>query len=238
MGTVRKIIFVIALIVLLISGYKLGSYFWNAHKEESEFEKLQMKGGHDLVALHKANPDCYGWIQVKGTRINYPVMWTPKEPEFYIRRNFKKQPTIAGVPFMDANSKLGVTKNYMIYGHHIKAGTMFGDLEKFEDKDFWKKHKTFTFDEYRKGKQITGKYKIMAAFHTKIYPEKSKAFKYYNYAGITTNSDYDKYVKGIKSISEYDTGILPKNREQLVTLSTCAYHTDDGRFVIVGTKIK
>ena len=46
MGTVRKIIFVIALIVLLISGYKLGSYFWNAHKEESEFEKLQMKGGH------------------------------------------------------------------------------------------------------------------------------------------------------------------------------------------------
>ena len=55
MGTVRKIIFVIALIVLLISGYKLGSYFWNAHKEESEFKKLQIKRRHNLVALHKAN---------------------------------------------------------------------------------------------------------------------------------------------------------------------------------------
>ena len=86
--------------------------------------------------------------------------------------------------------------------------------------------------------RVVGTDGSLTGYGGEIYLEKSKAFKYYNYAGITTNSDYDKYVKGIKSISEYDTGILSKNREQLVTLSTCVYHTDDGRFVIVGTKIK
>lgn len=238
MGNLRKVIFIIALAVFLFSGYKLASYYWNAYQEEKDFTSLQTEAGHDLVALHKKNPDCYGWIKVKGTKIDYPVMWTPKSPEYYIRRNFKKQTTIAGVPFLDGSSVLGESKNYLIYGHHIKAGTMFGQLEKFKDKDFWEKHKTFTFDEYRNGKQLNGKYEIVAAFHTKIYPDDSKKFKYYNYPKIVTKAKYDEYIRGIKSVAEYETGVMPQKTEQLVTLSTCAYHTDDGRFVVVGRKIK
>lgn len=238
MKKLRVILFLIALAVFIVSGYKLASYYWNAHQEESAFESLQTESGHDLVALHKKNPDCYGWICVPNTKINYPVMWTPKDPEFYIRRNFNKETTVAGVPFMDGNSKLGVSKNYLIYGHHIKAGTMFGALEKFEEKDFWKKHKYFTFDEYRNGKQINGKYEAVAAFRTEIFAKDSKNFKYYSYANITTEKEYKEFIKGIKALAAYNTKVTPKPMEQLVTLSTCAYHTEDGRFVVVGRKIK
>ena len=64
--------------------------------------------------------------------MDYPVVQTPKDPEYYLRRNFEKENSISGTPFMDEYSKIGKSKNYLIYGHNIKSGTMFHQLLKFE----------------------------------------------------------------------------------------------------------
>jgi Uncharacterized protein conserved in bacteria len=233
-GKVRIIIFICSLILLVGSLGVIGHHYWVSHQEQKDFESLEVNGGHNVTALHKKNGDIVGWLKIGGTRIDYPVMQTPDENEYYLRRNFRKESSIAGTPFMDAGSVIGTSKNYLIFGHNIKSGTMFHDLLKYEDKAFWKKHKTFSFD------MLDGhhKYKVIAAFYSQIYPVKSSQFKYYKQMSITSESEYVSYIRNVKALAEYDTGITPKWGRQLITLSTCAYQVNDGRFAVVAVKIK
>lgn len=232
--TVRRVIFICALILLVVSGSVIGYHYYVGHKAQTDFESLEVKGGHDLKALHKKNSDIVGWVKVNGTKIDYPVMQTPDENEYYLRRNFKKKHSVAGTPFMDAGSVMGTSKNYLIFGHNMKNGTMFHDLLKYKDKSFWKKHKTFTFD------TLDGDhtYRVVAAFYSQIYSTTSTKFKYYQQMSITTEASYSSYIENVKALAEYDTGVTPKYSKQLVTLSTCAYQVEDGRFAVVAVKIK
>ena len=104
---------------------------------------------------------------------------------------------------------------------------------KYKNKDFYEAHKTFTFDTIN-GK---GTYQVVAAFYTQIYKSDYKGFKYYNYTDITRASQLKDYISNCKSIALYNTGVTV-GKEQVITLSTCAYQTDDGRFVVVAKKIK
>ena len=244
----RKIVFVLCLIVFVGSAGMLLNYFLTGMREQSSLEDLaklktereDMKTDKGTVIgkyvdLYEANSDIIGWITVDGTKIDYPVMQTQDDPEFYLRRNFQKEHATAGVPFMDASSDIFVpTSNFLIYGHNMKNGTMFHDMLKYKDKSFYQEHKTFRFDTIYKGGQ--GTYEIIEAGYSKIYPEDSDAFKYYQYAGITSRSDFNEYLKGVKELSEYNTGVSAEYGDQLVTLSTCAYHEKNGRFFIVGKR--
>ncbi len=244
----RKIVFVLCLIVFVGSAGMLLNYFLTGMREQSSLEDLaklktereDMKTDKGTVIgkyvdLYEANSDIIGWITVDGTKIDYPVMQTQDDPEFYLRRNFQKEHATAGVPFMDASSDIFVpTSNFLIYGHNMKNGTMFHDMLKYKDKSFYQEHKTFRFDTIYKGGQ--GTYEIIAAGYSKIYSEDSDAFKYYQYAGITSRSDFNEYLKGVKELSEYNTGVSAEYGDQLVTLSTCAYHEKNGRFFIVGKR--
>ena len=244
----RKIVFVLCLIVFVGSAGMLLNYFLTGMREQSSLEDLaklktereDMKTDKGTVIgkyvdLYEANSDIIGWITVDGTKIDYPVMQTQDDPEFYLRRNFQKEHATAGVPFMDASSDIFVpTSNFLIYGHNMKNGTMFHDMLKYKDKSFYQEHKTFRFDTIYKGGQ--GTYEIIAAGYSNIYPEDSDAFKYYQYAGITSRSDFNEYLKGVKELSEYNTGVSAEYGDQLVTLSTCAYHEKNGRFFIVGKR--
>ena len=244
----RKIIFVICLIVFVGSAGMLLNYFLTGMREQSSLEDLaKLKAERDdlktdkgtvigkYVDLYEANSDIIGWIQVEDTKIDYPIMWTPDDGEYYLHRNFQKEQASSGVPFLDASSDIFVpTSNFLVYGHNMKNGTMFHDLLKYKDEDFFKEHRTFRFDTIYKGGQ--GTYEIVAAGYSKIYAEDSKAFKYYQYAGITSESDFNEYIKGIKAQSAYNTGVSAEYGDQLVTLSTCAYHEKNGRFFVVGKR--
>lgn len=249
MGLGSKIILMICLIVFCGSGFYLGSYFFNAWKAQNQFSELteidmNMK---DLltdkgtiigkyVGLYKKNSDIIGWVKLEDTRVNYPVMQTKDDPEFYLHRDFKKEYSESGTPFMDADSDIfEPTANWMVYGHHMKSGIMFHDLVKYESKDFYDKHPTFSFDTIYKGGQ--GTYQIIAACYSKIYSENSTEFKYYQYPDIRTREEFEEYVNGVKSISSYETGETAEYGDQLVTLSTCAYQTKEGRFFVVGKRI-
>lgn len=244
----RKIILVICLIVFVGSAGVLLDYFINGMKEQGAFDDLRSlkvekeelvtdKGTvvGKYVELYKANSDIIGWIKIDDTKVDYPVMQTKDNPEYYLYRAFDKSDASSGTPFMDANSDIFTpTSNFLIYGHHMKNGTMFHNIEKYKDKEFWQEHKTFKFDTIYKGGQ--GTYEVIAAGYTQIYPKNSTEFKYYQYPGITSRSDFNEYVKGVKAISEYDTGVTAEYGDQLVTLSTCAYQVEDGRFIVVGKR--
>ena len=246
MGLGRWIVFVICAIVFCGSAAHLLLYAKDKVEAENDFKQLR-ESSRDLSTVYAQNSDLIGWVQVKDTRIDYPVMQTKDDPEYYLHRDFKKQSSASGTPFLDAASVVlprsedeEITWNWVIYGHHMKFGTMFHDLLEYEDKEFWEGHKTFTFAVYdpETGETDDGDYEVFAVSRSKIQAADSDAFKYYQYAGYTDEKHFDEFITGVKSESSFDTDITPEYGDQLVTLSTCAYHTNEGRFYIVGRRVK
>ena len=243
-GLVRWILIIICAMVFCGSAAYLLLYSKDKVEAEKDFKQLR-ESSRDLSTVYAQNSDLIGWVQVPDTRIDYPVMQTKDDPEFYLHRDFKKESSVSGTPFLDAASVVlgsdeDITWNWLIYGHHMKFGTMFHDLLEYEDKEFWEGHKTFTFAVYdpETGKTDDGEYEVFAVSRSQIRAEDSSAFQYYQYAGLTSEEKFNEYVAGVKSEASYDTGITPEFGDQIVTLSTCAYHVKEGRFYIVGRRVK
>lgn len=194
--------------------------------------ELSKRTKPDFSALLAENDDFVGWLTVEGTNIDYPVMQTPEDEEYYLHRNFYKQYDYSGVPFCNAAADVErPSDNIVIYGHHMRAGTMFNHLTLFQDSEFYAKHKTFTFDTiYR-----TGTYEIVAVCLTHV---NEGAFKYWEVTDCTEN-EFNEYVNWLSSKSLYKTDGIDdvEYGDRLVTLSTCAYHTTNGRLIVVGKLI-
>ena len=183
--------------------------------------------------LAEQNPDLFGWIAIDDTVLNYPVMHTPEDPEYYLHRAFDGTDSTSGVPFLDANCALDCG-NYIIYGHHMKNGSMFALLPSYASEDYWKEHPVIRFDTLYK----TGLYEVIAAFYSKAYsPEDVGVFRYHAYTDLRDPERFDDFVEQMRAAALYDTGIEVEYGEQLLTLSTCEYHAKDGRFVVVAKEI-
>lgn len=231
----------IILCLMISCGSAAYLIMYGKDKVETEIDFRQIREySRDLSGLYEQNQDLIGWIKVDGTRIDYPVMQTPSDPEYYLHRDFNKDYSSSGTPFLDANSTIGETWNVIIYGHNMKYGTMFHDLQKYSSWEFWKNHRTFSLDVYEpKNRNTTHElYEIFAVCRARIRTKDSDVFKYYRYAGCTDEDTFNKYVAGVISESMYDTDIAPEYGEHLVTLSTCAYHTEQGRLYVVGKRVK
>lgn len=113
----------------------------DAETEPSAEPTEQPVAGHNIQALIAENADCIGWLSVDGTNISYPVMYTPSEPQKYLRRNFYGEYSQSGVPFLDGRCDFQST-NLIIYGHNMKNGTMFSDLKKYVNREFLNTHRT------------------------------------------------------------------------------------------------
>lgn len=104
---------------------------------------------NSLLAVYRAlaeqNADMVGWIRIEGTTIDYPVMQTPDDFNFYLRRNFDKEYSNLGTPYIQENCDLKTSDNLILYGHHMLDGGMFSDLDLYKKKSFWEKHKTHPF---------------------------------------------------------------------------------------------
>lgn len=187
--------------------------------------------------LYRENNDFVGWITISDTNVDYPVMYTPDDNErgeHYIHRDFEENYSAAGLPFVDKNCDLILpTDNIIIYGHNMNSGKMFHDIMKYENEDFYNTHKTFTFDTI----YGDGTYEVVAVFYAQILPDDSKEFKYYQFVNAGSAEEFMNYVDNIKRMSIIDTGVDVKFGDKLVTLSTCAYHVDDGRFAVIAKKI-
>lgn len=99
----------------------------------------------NIPKLIAANTDCIGWLSIDGTNISYPVMYTPHDPQKYLRRNFYGKYSQSGVPFLDGRCDLQ-SSNLIIYGHNMRNGTMFSDLKRYVDRDFLNAHRTVKFE--------------------------------------------------------------------------------------------
>ncbi len=249
----KKSVLLDILIVLLIgvfcfSAYKLVSTLVTLHKENSGFEELrrQIKTTEtqgvdgkstetvpDYASLAAKNPDMIGWIYIPGSDKDYPVMYTPDDPEYYLHRNFEGEYSFSGTPFVDGRNQL--TDNVIIvYGHRMSNGSMFHDLLNYAEESWYQQYPSFRFDSVTERRE----YQIIAVVRSKIYSDSEDVFKYYEYADDLSKEDFEYYVSTMKSMSLYDTGVTASYGDHLVTLSTCDYYTEDGRLAIVGKLVE
>ncbi|MBR7020622.1 MAG: class B sortase [Lachnospiraceae bacterium] len=186
--------------------------------------------------LSSANPDCFGYIEIPDTRISLPVMFTPKNIEYYLYRNFSGSYETRGTPFLDKQTKLGESQNYIIYAHNMHDGSAFGTLPEYMHEDYYNEHKYIYFNTAIS----EGVYEIFAVCKTQIYSISSGHFRYHTYGGVLTKDEFELYVKEIKKMSRYKSDLEVVWGDELITLSTC-YHdqpNDDGRLIIVAKRIK
>lgn len=185
--------------------------------------------------IFTSNEDCIAWLNIPDTKIDYPVMQTMDDEEYYLYRNFFGEEDKNGTLFMDTDCDLKQERsNLIIHGHHMKSGAMFGSLEQYADADFGKAHSQiylYTKDEVRV-------YEVLAAFRAKVYKGKTDKFRYYAYFSFDTQEQFEEYYDNIKRISFYDTGVTAQFGDEILTLSTCAYHTRNGRFAVVAKRIE
>lgn len=185
------------------------------------------------LALYEQNPDLIGWIKIEDSEVNYPVMYTPQDPNHYLYRDFEGQDSKHGLPFVDYRSSLlPRTTNVLLHAHNMKDGSMFATLAKYQSRYYFETHPTVQFDTLYE----TGEYEIFAAFMTQVYPADAEEFMYYRFIQADTEAEFNDYVQNALDLSLYDTGIRPEFGDQLITLSTCSYHVGDGRMVVVARK--
>ena len=184
------------------------------------------------AAVYEQNSDFIGWISIEDTKINYPVMQTPGNKDFYLKHAFDKSYSEYGVPYMQENCKLGLSDNCVIYGHHMQDGSMFADLCKFESEDFYKEHPTIHFDTLAG----YGEYEIVCVFKTAAYA--ADGFKYYHFVDAADAAEFNSFLSSCQSLALYDTGVSAEYGDKLITLSTCEYSRSNGRMVIVAKLVQ
>lgn len=181
--------------------------------------------------LQEENEDIVGWIEIEDTNINYPVL-QGDDNEYYLTHNYKKEKSQKGSIFLTKDYDWSLpSDNLLIYGHNIMNGLMFQDLLKYSDEEFYESHPVIRFTTENEDME----FEIFSVFKSRVfYKSEKNVFRYYDFVNADTEEEYNEFVEKAKKSSLFDNDITAKYGEQLITLVTCSYHTEDGRFVVIG----
>lgn len=241
-SVISNIALIIAIIVFLLSAFKLYQIFSEYKKGENEYEKIQKlavtknektpEGADpfrvDFEALKGINPDVIGWIRFdEPSEINYPIV-QGEDNEEYLTRTFEANDYKLGTLFADVGNKGDFSdRNTFIYGHNMKNKTMFAQLLAYEEQDFYKKNPYFYI--YTPDGKVS-KYQIFSAG---VVKDTSGSYQ----VAYESDEAYQAYLDLIRAASAYDTQTEVNVQSQIVSLSTCTNVRDEDRLLVHGVKI-
>lgn len=254
---VRKIILDVALLTFLVTG---GILLWEMviqplmvdnkagyvqqlyHSEETtpqeESEYDENGNLKKFVELQKINSDIKGWIRIRDTVVDYPILQSStSNPEYYLYRDYERQNTKYGSLFFDAKNSIDLadanSKSLILYGHSMNDGRMFGSLLKYGSLDYYKEHPVFEMDTVK----YNADWKIFAVVKTNTLASQGEPFNYLRYS-FASDSDFLNFVYQLRIRSIFNTDVDIRADDQIVLLSTCSYELDDFRTVIVARKVR
>ena len=185
--------------------------------------------------FYAINQDFVGYVAIDNLNIGLPVVQS-KEENYYLRRNIYKQKSKYGCPFVPTDNDMkNLDRNTVVYGHNMSDGSIFAPLNAYKSIDGFKKEPVIQFD------TIYGSYKwkIIAAFISNADPEQDNGYVFpYNFTKLENDASFMNYIRCLKERSLYDTGVDIVATDKILTLSTCDYDFDEGRFVVVARLIR
>lgn len=182
----------------------------------------------EYAPVYQLNSDMVGWISLPGSKLNYPVVQTPDDPDYYLKRDFYKESARHGTVYAHAWADINYpSDNVTLYGHNMRDGSMFAPLHQYENEEFYKANPYIYFDTLYEHRT----YQVLAVFEIDIT---KVDFPYHNFVKGNSISFRD-YISNCRAHAFYPTGVTATYGDKLLTLSTCDMDTstDDIRFVVV-----
>ena len=187
----------------------------------------------EYAPLYARNEHMAGWLSIEGTRINYPVMHTPGQPDYYLQRNFDREWSGWGCLYAREECNLDTpSDNVTIYGHHMKDGSMFAGLDAYLNREFWEAHRYIRFDTLTEHHV----YEIFAVFTTTA--TEGMGFAYHDFINAADEPEFDTFIAKCLSNSLYGTDLIPVYGDKIICLSTCEYTQKNGRLVVAAMRIR
>ena len=188
-------------------------------------------------ALAEENPDMIGWISIADTPVDYPVMYTPEEPQYYLNRDFDRKYTAEGMPFLDARCDAAApSDNLIVYGHNMRSGRMFGTLSRYRDEEYRQAHSLISFDTLTERRM----YRLYAGFVIRLAGNEQDADTMCYRVDLT--SDGEQLQALLDYASQHalfiDPEVEPRLQDQLLTLSTCTSVRRNERFVLMAVRVE
>ena len=182
--------------------------------------------------IYELNPHTVGWLKIEGTKLDYPVLQTPDDPNYYLYRDFDGKDSKRGSVYAWGAADINTpSDNITLFGHNMADGTMFATLNNYVNKYYWEENNLIFFDTLNEYHM----YKIFAVFKTSA--NIGEGFSYHQFVDAENEAEFDAFVQTCKSLSFYDTGITPVYGDKIITLSTCEYTLDNGRLVVCAVRI-
>ena len=245
----HKLIYIILIVSVILATIYLVKHFYDMYKanktsnlldtieiNEDEISDEVTERMLQVRTLKETNSDIVGWLEIENTKISYPVL-QGEDNDFYMTHDYKKEYTKEGSLFLDKDYDWNIpSSNLLIYGHNnIGSTEMFADLLNYKEESYYKEHPIIRFTTENEDAE----YEIIAVFESRVYYKSEKnVFRYYYFINAENEEEYNEFVSNSKEASLYDTGKTAEYGDQLMTLSTCAYHTEDGRFAVVAKKVE
>ena len=204
----------------MLAGMKATETAETATEEQSEVIPVKFE------ELQAVNPDIYAWITVPGTVIDYPILQHASDNTYYLMHNIDGSYGYPGCVYTEnMNSKDFTDNNTVIYGHNMKNGSMFAQLHKFEDPDFFNENREVLI--YLPDEVLH--YTIFAAH---VYDDRHLLYSF----DFTDPEVYQKYLDSIFSTRDMsaniDKDITVTTDDQIITLVTCIGSQPSNRLLV------
>jgi sortase B len=181
---------------------------------------------HDLAALQSENPDCVGWLTIPDTSVDYPVVWTPSDPEHYLRRDFYGNHASGGTPFLDGrNQARAEGQNLILYGHNMLDGSMFKPVLQYFTPNFQVTHE----DIYLELNGAQYHYQVIADLET------NTRSPVYTYTDLNNTAEMEDFRAAL--LEETGVGAIPQ-AEGYLTLSTCNNQGGNSRVLVIAALVE
>lgn len=257
---IGTMIYYIAIVVLIICTVIFAINIFNSYKTKKNMEKVQDIYHSETTistsdetektetspilpqfeSLLEINPETIGWLHVPNTTADMAVV-QKKDSEigndYYLKHDFFNNTSKAGSIFLDYRDSVTqdkISDNLIIYGHNQADKTMFGDLKKYKDIDFYKENPVISFNTLYK----ESKYKIISYFVIDSDTAHEDIFDYHNYISFSSKENYDYYISEIKARSYMLNNVDVQYGDKFLTLSTCSSEFGSARFVIIAREVR
>ena len=190
--------------------------------ESGETEPAPVGPTIDFAGLKEINDDCVAWIYIEDTAINYPVV-QGLDNSYYLKHLIDGKWNSAGCIFLDSRVDSDLSDRHsIIYGHHMKDGTMFSGLTKHKKQEYYEAHS--------EGLLITPERTYTIEFFAGyVASVEDPAWK----IGFESEEDFDTWIKEAQKKSWFTSSLSPAVTDRILTLSTCSYEFDNARFVLL-----
>lgn len=252
-----KILFLVCLTALIVSSVYVSNYFlladkqdniiddsrniWHSNLNESVVSENETEKDNYLSEAEKQllseNPDFKGWIKLSNTKIDNPI-YQAENNSFYLNHNQQKKKSVYGALYFDFKNKITeeeIDKNLVIYGHNMKNGSMFGNLKKLKNLNFYKENPLIEFSTLYKDST----YKIFAIFVLNANKKDDNGYIYNIYRHkFIDESDFDVWSAEAFARSIIDTSVDVEYGDNLITLVTCSSDFENARLVVMAREVR